>query len=354
MALYLRLRKEIIMMKREFSVCFRNLLFAASIMLLGACSKGRFEDVETQEVNLNLIRFEKELFGLGVYAYSDTMEIINGQYSDFLSLFGNKIIEIGDPTQAWFSEALQSFVTDQGVFELYNRVLEVYPDMSLQISALESAFGKWATVFPEKSIPDIYTYVSGFNQSIVTAEEVLGISLEKYLGANEPLYNKVYPPLPAYQRYKMTSEKITTDVIQAWSTTELAYSPGQDNLLSQMIYNGQIMYLTSKLLPEVEDSLLWGFNPEQLLFCETNEKQMWTYLIEQKLLFTTESFKIIQFINDAPFTKDFSADSPGRASIWLGYQIVSEYAKSDSHLTLRDVVEENDYQKILNKSKYRP
>ena len=89
-------------------------------------------------------------------------------------------------------------------------------------------------------------------------------------------------------------------------------------------------------------------------FCKVHEKRMWEYLIENKKLFVTDGFILNQFINDAPFTKDFSQDSPGRAAVWIGYRIIDSYMKNNRNVSLNDLMRETDYQKILNLSKYNP
>lgn len=342
------------MRKKALRGFFPTSLLFLSALVIYSCKPEQFSSIDQKEVNIEIVRFEQELFNIDLYSFEDAAKHLITKHPDFLPLFGNKIIEIGDPSQSWFYNGLKSFVTDQAVYNLNKRVAEIYPNMNNTKEQLEIAFGKWSAVYPEKDIPDIYTYVSGFNQSIVTAEGILGISLEKYLGTNEELYNEVYPPLPAYQRYVMTPERLPSDIIRAWTLSELSYEPEQDNLLSQMIYHGQVMYLTSKLLSDTPDTLLWGFTPDQINFCKNNERQMWTFLIEQKLLFTTENFRISQYIEERPFTKDFQGESPGRAAVWIGYRIVEKYVQNNKSLSLKEVVSETNYQKILSQSKYRP
>lgn len=342
------------MRKKALPNPFTVFLLILSAIFLSQCKQEQFSNIQQEEVNIEIIRFEQELFNIDLYSFQDSAKYLNLKYPDFLPLFGNKIIEIGDPSQHWFYMGLKTFVTDQAIYSLNKRVSEIYPNMSDTEEQLKKAFGKWAALFPEKNIPDIYTYVSGFNQSIVTAEGILGISLEKYLGTNENLYNEVYPPLPAYQRYVMTPDRLPCDIIRAWAFSETPYKPEQDNLLSQMIHHGQVMYLSRKLLSDMHDTLLWGFTPAQLDFCKKNEKQMWTFLIEQKLLFTTENFRISQFIEERPFTKDFQHESPGRAAVWIGYRIIEQYVHNNKNLSLNEVVSETNYQKILSQSKYRP
>ena len=121
-----------------------------------------------------------------------------------------------------------------------------------------------------------------------------------------------------------------------------------------MIYEGKLLYFTQMLLPEAPDSLIMGYNKEEIGFCENNESEMWTYLIEHKLLFNTDYFTIRKFTSDGPFTKAFTNQSPARAVNWLGWQIVKEYQKRNKKTTLKQLMEMNDYQNLLKESRYSP
>ena len=71
--------------------------------------------------------------------------------------------------------------------------------------------------------------------------------------------------------------------------------------------------------------LIFGFTTDQMKFCRNNESQMWQYLIENNLLFSTDQFIIRKLTGEAPFTQYFSNESPGRAAVWLGFRIVESY-----------------------------
>ena len=108
------------------------------------------------------------------------------------------------------------------------------------------------------------------------------------------------------------------------------------------------------MFPNSSDSLKIGFTSDQMLWCIKNEKQMWNYLIEKKLLFSTDYMTINKHINPAPFTSGYPKESPGRASIWLGWKIVDAYMERNSDLTLKNLMLDDDYQKILSESRYEP
>jgi len=139
-----------------------------------------------------------------------------------------------------------------------------------------------------------------------------------------------------------------------WSETEFEFNDSVDDLISNMIYSGKLMYLLHALLPEQPDTLKWGFTSNQLNFCINNEKQMWTYLVSNKLLFNSDRFTVNKFIEEGPFTSDFTNESPGRAAIWLGYRIVRSYMNKNPDLTIEDLMKESNYMNILNLSAYNP
>ena len=59
-------------------------------------------------------------------------------------------------------------------------------------------------------------------------------------------------------------------------------------------------------------------------------------------------------MNDAPFTAPVSQDSPGRLGTWLGWQIVDSYMKKNQNIGLKNLMDENNYQKILEESGFKP
>ena len=108
------------------------------------------------------------------------------------------------------------------------------------------------------------------------------------------------------------------------------------------------------LLPEAPDTLKWGYTKEKLEWCKKNEKEVWLYMVDQKLLFSSSRKEIIQFIDDGPFTSAFGNQSADRTGQWIGYQILNSYLNHHPQVTLPELMHNNNYQQILNESKYKP
>jgi hypothetical protein len=125
-------------------------------------------------------------------------------------------------------------------------------------------------------------------------------------------------------------------------------------LIHNMIYNGKILYLVKSLMPAESDSVLLGYSDNQINWLLKNEKNIWTFLVERKLLFSTDQVMIRKFIEEAPYTKNLTHDSPGQAGVWIGWRIVTEYMKKNPAVSLADLMNNQDYLKILEESRYDP
>ena len=97
-----------------------------------------------------------------------------------------------------------------------------------------------------------------------------------------------------------------------------------------------------------------GFTEDQMRWCRNNEKQMWTHLVEEKLLFSSDPLVIRKLVEDAPHTGYYTSESPGRAAVWQGWQIVKAFARENPQLSLHQILSQRDYQELLRKSKYNP
>ena len=332
-------------------------LFAVviAVLLLGfyGCGKPHYEtDTSGMETGLSIRRFEQDLFALDLNGIAEAIPGLYDEYGEFLDLFNYRIINIGGAHQPTYPDYLKVFLTDYLNNQVYQETMKVFPDLSGIEEQISAGFDRYMIHFPEKPVPSVYTFVSRFNQSIVTAEGILGIGLDNYLGRESEYYERLGKH--SYQIINMYPGKIPTDCFLGWGMTEFEYNDSIDNVLHSMIYNGKIAYFTKWMLPEQPDSMIMGFTAAQMKFCLNNEDRMWEYMVENKVLFNSDRLSIQKFTGYGPFTSDFTRESPARAAVWMGWRIVEAYARNHPELSLRDVMKEDDYQNILTLSKYHP
>jgi hypothetical protein len=222
---------------------------------------------------------------------------------------------------------------------------------SLQ-ETLNTGFSRLHYLFPDWEIPaKVYLFVSGFNSSVMYYEDIIGVGVDMYLGSDYPYYNQV---VYDYQKQTMRKACIAGDILGTYLAYHISYNSKYNRLLEQMIFRGKQLFLLSQLLPNEPAWEVIGYSKEQWDWCEKYEKAIWNRIMEKRDLFKTESSILSSYINDGPFTSEVTQDSPGRLGIWVGWRIVNSYMRNNKEVTLHELMNENDAQKILEQSYYKP
>lgn len=339
-------------MKTFLIVTFmKRLYFYFILIAIGfSCSRNPLKiDVSGIDVKLDVKSFSEDLLSQPID--SSVIVRLDEKYGDFFRLFTQRMIWIGAPEDSGFVEGLQRFASDTLITQLHQLVPDKINQKELEEDFTE-AFRHYKYYFPEKELPQLVLCISGFNQSIVTAENLIGISTDKFLGSSCNYYPQL--GLPEYKRRRMNPENIVPETMIAWAVTEFPGNYESGNLLSNMIYQGKLMYFVDAMVPKTPDSLKIGYTAKQLEFCEASEAAMWTYLAEHKLLYSNQRMDIKRYISDGPYTSSFTTESPGRTGVWLGWQIVRAYMKKNPEVSLAQLMQNLDHQKILNQSGYYP
>lgn len=339
-------------MKIRFITFTYLLLFFTAIT---SCKKNHYSvNTSSISIKIDIKRLESDLFTLSPDKIISELPQLRQKYKGFMQLF-SYVINTGDINEASFGDFLVRFCTDKQNNDVFDLTMKLYPDVKNIEEELREAFRHYLYYFPDKSVPEIFTCITGFNNSIITGDSVLGIGLDRYLGAD----CEYYPRLEIYNYLaaRMTKDNIVPDCLYGWGASEWEFSSLKyqaDNVLTEMIHNGKLKYFEKCMLPETADEIIFGFTPEQMKFCTRNEDQMWQYLIENNLLFSSDKLTIHKLTGEAPFTSYFTNESPGRAAIWMGFRIIESYMLRNPKIKIEELMKNVDIQGILEKAKYSP
>jgi hypothetical protein len=333
-----------------------NSLFILLIVLFSISCKRNQYQVRTSSIKLNIEikRLEKDIFGISPDDIAGKVPELKNKYDGFLQLF-SYVINTGDINDPSFGDFLVRFCTDKQNNDVYELTMKLYPDLKTIGLGLEDAFRHYLYYFPEKAVPGVYSCITGFNNSIITGDSILGIGLDRYLGADCPYYPRL--EIYNYIAARMTPLYVVPDCMYGWGASEWNFASMKypaDNVLAEMIHEGKLKYFEKCMLPDTPDEIIFGFTPSQIKFCRNNEGQMWQYMIENDLVFKTDQFIIRKLTGEAPFTSYFTNESPGRAAIWVGFRIVESYMMKNAGTSLKQLMENVDIQGILEKAKYNP
>lgn len=326
---------------------FFSLLIAFAFV---ACQSNKLKvDVSDIELDIKVLRFEKDLFAING---GTSLEDLKKKYPQILKLYSEKVIRLGNVDDLNYLQYLNKFLTDSTMNVVVNRIDSIFPNLDKQEKELTDGFRHLKYYYPKAKIPRVFSQLSGFNQSIVVDEGVIGVSLDKYLGEDCDFYALLRRPI--YLRENMTPDRIAQDILLAYGLTEFPFKPKAQNLMEQIIYQGKILFFLQALLPEKAEFDIMKYKEKDYQWCVDNETQVWAYLIEQKHLFSTDASMTRNYINEAPFTTGMPQESPGRIGTWIGLQIVKSYMKKHSDVSLPTLMANNDYASILRESAYQP
>jgi len=236
--------------------------------------------------------------------------------------------------------------------QLNEAVNESFPSEKQLEEGLESLFKHITYYFPEFEAPSVYTTTSDvdYRTKVIVNDSLLILELDTYLGANHPFYTGI----PKYISKNLQTDQILPDVAAALSRKFI--QPGNKRyLLAQLIYYGKQLYLKELWLPNTSPYTMIGYTEEEWNWAVDNETEIWTYFIENELLYSTSPKLLQRFITPAPFSKFNLAidnESPGRIGRWLGWQIVKSYM-ANNEITPQELMAK-PADEIYKNSKYKP
>ena len=336
---------------------FKIIAIVLFVNFLTSCKHNQL-DIDTSNVVLEPIAFkrlDKDVFSLTPENCQQKMGEFEKKYSTFYMRYVSSIVNNGGKVDSLYSQTLLRFVTNKDIQTAYHDLTKTYSDNDIELigDEMTEAVKRFKVFFPKRKTPKQFvTFMSGFQYNVVYVDSTLGIGLDMYLGHKNPFYSMMQ--LPNFRTRTMNKEHVLSDAVRGWVITEFDNADPVNNLLSHMIFYGKIFYVCDGLLPNVQDSVKMGYTTAQMKYCGQYEKNLWGFFAKDSKLFENDLKTISEFTSDGPFTRAIHKDCPARIAMWLGRQIVRSYMEHNSDVTVEDLMNEKDAQKILSKSKYKP
>ena len=226
-----------------------------------------------------------------------------------------------------------------------------FSDISKIEQNLANSFAIYNNLFPEYPTPKVIACFNGFNYAVSSYEDNIVVGFEHFLGKDSRFYS--YLGLPEYIRFQKQNRFILPN------NMEVLYSHNfqdtiKDDLLSEIIHKGKIMYFIDKVLPEIPFHDKLRYSKEELEWCYNNDSQIWTFLIENDFLFSTKENDYRSYLNLSPYAKRMHRNAPSRVGYFVGYNIVNNYMQNNPQITIKELILETDEHTILNRSRYKP
>jgi gliding motility-associated lipoprotein GldB len=335
-------------------------LFFFIAALLSACKHSKNDvDVSNIPVTVKIQRFDKDFEEMRTKPMAQQAAYLQHKYGAFYGNVISMMLEDAGTNikdTAYFARLRQVFA-GKPYNDLEHDVDSVYTNLDKPQGELTEAFKHIKYYFPQKQLPAVYAFFSGFAVQVPVGDGYVGIGLDLFLGGNSRFYPSLTEAFPHYLSRNFNVQNICPRVVEGIAREDMfAESDSDKTMLQRMIYEGKIMYFMDKILPETPDTLKIGYTGAQLKWCQEFQSKMWAYFLDQGLLYETDNIKMQKYLGEAPFTPGIGEknESAPKLAVWTGWQIVRAYMDKHPEVSLQQLMADNDAQKILNESKYRP
>jgi hypothetical protein len=320
----------------------------ACLMLCGGC-KAQGNDAFASAEPMPVCRFDKALFILIETGDTTLRGALLRDYPEMMNVLGKGVLNMQSPELPGFFDRLLNYYSEPALKELYRNAIAQYDSVPDIERALGRGFAYLKANFPAMPAPKVYMHVSGLNQNILAADNLLSVSIDKYMGKDYPLYLDFFYD---YQREKMQRANIAPDCLTGWLMSEYPFAGKENVLLERMVYEGKMKYLVSQALPDVSPCDLMGYTAADYEWCGKNEALIWKTLVGRKHLYTPDHITTNKYFEDTP-AAFLVAGAPGNLGAWIGWQIVRKYMEATA-ATPESLMQQTDAQEILAKSRYKP
>lgn len=321
--------------------------------VFAGCKSGKkAPDVSGVNVTLQTDRFEKDFFALDTLHLDASLNALNKKYPGFTQDFLFNILGSSPDSVA---RDVPSFI--RTYHDMYLQSQEVFKDLDKQAAEVKHGLQYVHHYFPAYRLPvKLITFIGPINSyGNIIAANTLAVGLQLYMGRNYAMYQsdigqQMYP---LFISRRFEAAYIPVNCMKNIIDDMFPNSSMGKPLIEQMVEAGKRMYVLDHLLPSLPDSIKTGYTQQQLEGCYASEKNIWSFFLQNDLLFSTDPNMTRDYLTDGPNTQALGKESPGNIGQFVGTQIVAKWMDKNPSISL-EVLMRTPPRKIFDESKYKP
>lgn len=312
--------------------------FVLTIFVVSCSNDPLNVDVSDVQVSINFVHADSLLYN----ASNQKRIQLNNQFKrSFGELYENSFyaFKINTKIDTTFCNQLNQFYSDPFIQTLEVENKKSFYNLSKEKEKILDAFKHLKYHFPKVQQPkNIVFFNVLFSYNTIASTEDIGVALEWYYGANNEIIKKInVQNLPDYMKKGMDRKYMVRDIVYQWVYAKIQ-PPTDANFAEDMVSWGKLLYCIEAALPNEEKSIICRYSSDKFKWAEENEKNIWKYFVEQKLLFKNDELTKLGYFNEAPFTKGLPKEGPDRLGQFIGWKMVKKYMDSHSDLTLEKLM----------------
>jgi hypothetical protein len=306
---------------------------------------------ESAKMEVEIRRFDQELYGLKGQLTDSSLASLKQAYGDFFKLYVEQLVAVAGERDPELHLELSNFLNDPYIDTVYRETLTAYAQINDVEKELSDAFSYFYYFFPKAQPYEVVAFVSGFQFKNALSDSALLLGLDLHLGSDYKYYPEV-SYLTQYLLPRLSRPYLVPDAMKLMVEDLLPPAQASTNVLSGLITAGKVQYALKSILPSCPDSVLFGYSDAQWRWAEQNESDIWSYLLADNMLFSTDVNTISRLMNDGPFTSGLPQESPPRIAAFAGYKLINKFMDRNPFVSLEELFA-MDPNELLKKAKYK-
>lgn len=324
---------------------YKWLFILSSIVLLASCQWGGKDDAA--RVNVKIYRYDRLQFESAMLNSVSAQQKMNIESPRATKLLIEDVLSIGRVNDADIFSKLNLYFADSTLSQLMFDCEEHFTDMRPIERELSKGFTYLKKQLPNLVVPRVYAQISALNQSIVVDNDLLGISLDKYMGREYPLYQKYYY---SHQIRTMAPDRIAIDCIKFYLISSYPFRWNEDHrtLFDVMMYRGKIGWIVRNALGlKEDDGRLMGYSHTELATARKRQTEVWSLLKDKRMLEKTDPMLIRSLTQPAPAAVVQGISLPNNYGVWLGVKIIDQYMKQYPQTTVEELLNKVSFNEFI-------
>lgn len=327
------------------------------LLVLASCNQNQEQKEDTKvleqpqaEINaskkplqIEIIRLEQEIFKK---KSRRDIKLLFDQNTYFAEKFLKKDQY---PHDSVLVNAFYNLSVNKSLDTLFQTTENVFGDFYEIGLELENALLNIQKFDPKFKIPKIYTIITGMGNDLYVDDSIIVIGLDFFL-AEKSQYK---PQLPLYMLKRYRKEYIVPMIVTLISSKYNESDYLDNSMIAEMVYFGKSYYFLNQIMPDVNDTIIAGYENKVLKDVVKNQDLIWAHFIEKNLLFETKNEVVTRYTGERPITYEIGNNCPGRIGRWLGWEIVKAYVDRND-VDLKKLMKQKDAKALFYKSKYKP
>lgn len=319
------------------------------VFIMASCQEDRLKvDVSDVEVNIDFVSMDKDFLEVEENGVSELNKSYRAKLGSMYDFYLMSILKAGYSSDAGMDERLWEFAKDDHIKRIHQEMMDASSDREELNGQIVDMFKYLKYHVPNSRLPiNIVYWNSLFTNSAVSSDSVIGVGVERYLGASKYYDSLPSPPHYVYIKEKYKPQFMKSDIAKSWLGENVVQKHQSETFLDELIYQGIVMYGVDAMLPNEEGANKMRYSEADYEWALEKERVTWEFMVKQNLIYSTDPTLIRDYFNVAPFTQGLPEKAPGQIGVFIGWRIVKSYMDKYPDVSLEDLLAEKDYQKIL-------